>query len=83
MEYDEMPLMHTINKKPTNWCGQAKRRAIRLYSFGRHSVKFSVLVIVLETVTELCASIPAAPVLRTLIQYLIGFCSRPTVASDV
>ena len=43
----------------------------------------SLLVILHQTVTELCASIPGAAVLPTFVQYLIAFCSRPEIASDV
>ena len=43
----------------------------------------SLQVILPETVTELCASTPATPVLRTFVQYLIAFFSRPKTASDV
>ena len=43
----------------------------------------SSLVILRQTVTELCASMPAEPVLRTFVQYLIAICSRPETASDV
>ena len=36
-----------------------------------------------QTVTELCASMAPAPVLRTVVQYLIAFCSRQEPASDI
>ena len=74
-----------INKKPTKWWGQAKRRATQLYNLGRHSVKFTVSlrVILFQTMTELCASMPVTSILRTFMQYLIAFCSRPEAAADV
>ena len=40
-------------------------------------------MILRQTVTELCTSMPTAPVLRTLVQYLIALCSRLETASDV
>ena len=43
----------------------------------------SLPVILPQTVTALCASMPAAPVLRTFLQYSFAFCSRPEVANDV
>ena len=42
----------------------------------------SLLVILPHTVTELCASVPTTPVLRTFVRYLIAFCSRRDAASD-
>ena len=33
--------------------------------------------------TKVCTSVPVAPILRTVVQYLIAFCSRLEVASDV
>ena len=62
-----------------------KRSTTQLYNFGRHQVKSSVslLVILPQTVTELCTSVPVTPVLCTLVQYLIEFCSRLEAASDV
>ena len=73
------------NKKPTNWWGKAKRRAIQLYNLDRHSGKFSVSLrmILRQTMTELCASIPAIPVLRTSVPYLFAFCSRLEAASEI
>ena len=43
----------------------------------RQTFKFSVasLVILRQDVTELCASMPAAPVLHSVVQYLVAFCS--------
>ena len=32
---------------------------------------------------ELCDSLRTAPILRTFVQYLIAFCSRPETAGDV
>ena len=32
---------------------------------------------------ELLESLPAAPILRTFVQYLISFCSQQEVAADV
>ena len=54
---------YSPNKKPANWWGYAKRRAPLNFNLGRR-VKFSVsfLVILPQTVTELCASVPVAPV---------------------
>ena len=46
----------------------------------------SLLVLLCQTMTELCTSMPAAPVLRTFscaVAYLTTFCSRPEAASDV
>ena len=43
----------------------------------------SLLVILRQKVTELCASIQAIPVLRTFVQYLIAFCGQPETAIDV
>ena len=43
----------------------------------------SLLVILRQTVTELCASMPTALVLRTFVQHLIAFCSLPEAASNV
>ena len=70
---------HILNKKPS------KMPPTQLYNLARRSIKFSVslLVILPQTVTELCASVPAAPVLRTFVQYLIAFCSQPEAAGDV
>ena len=67
------------NKKPTNWWGFAKRHAT-LYNLGRRSVE---LMILHQTVTELCAYMPAAPVLCTFVQHLIAFCCRPEASGDV
>ena len=63
--------------------GAAKRRATQRYNLGRHSVKFHVplLVILCQTVTELCASMPAIPLLRTFVQCLITFFLQPTESS--
>ena len=71
-----------------NWLGYSKRRAAQVYNLGRHSVKFSVslLVNLRQTVTELCASMRAAPVSRTFMQNLVAFlhfCNRQETASDV
>ena len=43
-------------------------------------VKFGVLG---YTVADLLDSLPAAPVLRTFVQYLIALCSRLEAACDV
>ena len=74
-----------LNKKPTNWWGKAKCHATQLYNLGRRSVKFSEssLAILPQTVTELCAYMPATPVLRTYVPCLIAFCSRLEAASEV
>ena len=40
-----------------------------------------ITVILPQTVTELCISMPATPVLRTFVQYLTAFCSRPETTS--
>ena len=40
------------------------------------------ITILPQTVTESCASMPAAPVLRTFVQHVIAFCSRLEAASD-
>ena len=41
------------------------------------------MVILPQTVTELCASMPAAPFLRTFMLHLIAVCSRKEAATDV
>ena len=71
------------NKKPTNWWG--RQNAAPLNNLGRLQVKFTapLPVTLRQTVTELCASRPAATVLRIFVQYLVAFCSRPEGASDV
>ena len=43
----------------------------------------SLLVILRHTVTELCASLPAAPVFRSFLQCLVIYCSKGEAASDV
>ena len=45
-------------------------------------ISVSLLVILRQTVTELCASMPATPVSRTVVQYPTAFCSRKEAASD-
>ena len=63
-----------------------KLRALQFYNLGRHSVKFSVplLVTLRQTVTELCTSVSAAPVYALLLRsYLIVFCSRSETTTDV
>ena len=40
-------------------------------------------MILCKTVAELFHSLPAAPNLRTFVQYLIAFCSQHETASDV
>ena len=35
------------------------------------------------TVAKLFDSLPPEPVIRTFVQYLIAFCSRPKAASDI
>ena len=60
-------------------------RATQLCNLGRRSVKFSasLLVILPQTVTALCASMPAASALRTFVRYLIAFLSRLETVSDI
>ena len=41
------------------------------------------MVILGQTVAELFYFLPAAFVLRTFVQYLIAFCSRPETANEV
>ena len=80
-DYDA--LQRIWNKKPTNWW--AKHCAIIFYNRGRHTVKFivSLLVILHQSMTKLCACMPTTSILRTFVQYLIAFCSRPEAANDV
>ena len=47
------------------------------------TVKFSVSLLVISRWPNYAASVLAAPVLRTIVQYLIAFCSRPETASDI
>ena len=78
-------LKKLTNRKLTNWWCLAIRRATQLYNLDGRPVKFNVsfLVILRQTATELCASMTAAPVLRTFVQYPVAFCSRPEAALDV
>ena len=66
------------NKKPTNWLGQAKRRATQLENLCRHS-----LSLVGDLVDDWTIRFFAAgPVLRTFMQYSTAFCSRLEAAND-
>ena len=66
--------MHNItkdNKNLTNWFGQAKRSATQFENLCRNSV--SLVGDLRQTVTELCDSLSAGPILRTFMQYSGAF----------
>ena len=88
--YHIRPTRHTgvllIYQKPTNWWIREIAAPLNFAisaDIQSNSVSSSLLAILRQTVTELCAYMPAAPVLRTCAHYLIAFCSRPEAATEV
>ena len=78
----ETPFGVSPYKKPTNWWGKAKCHATRLYILSRRSVKF--IMIIPQTWPNYALICRKHPFYALFVQsYLIAFCGRPDIASDV